>query len=255
MASTNTGTKKTIQVPIPIITLGSNYILQHKLTDSITTFINTNYSSTNYGFPQVTQDGNAWANDNLKVGISYVDDNKDYSLFLNQRPMVFLEVLNQNKKSNGKGRLKRPQWTHPPNYKGALNRTSTNYGGGDASSLKTEWDFTSLKPFIETEIEINPQGFYKQNPTLPQRWVDFVFNSANNLKWQRSNALTPTGNGNFAVNTFKQAIRFRFGHLDKDGRSIILGEPSEVLIFSPKWGYFQNEDDTYIYDWKLSFQR
>jgi len=81
--------------------------------------------------------------------------------------------------------------------------------------------------------------------------------NVNQLKYQRGGRMSPTGNpGEYVVNTFIQPIRFRFGYIDPtDGKSVILGNPSEILYIKPKWGYFTPQDDTYIYDWVITFHK
>lgn len=69
--------------------------------------------------------------------------------------------------------------------------------------------------------------------------------------------MSPTDNsGMRAINTFVQPIRFRFACIDPaDGRSVIIGPPSEKLLMYPKYGYFTPDDDHYVYDWALKFER
>jgi hypothetical protein len=255
----NTGTDfnsaSSSNLPRPIISLSNNYILQHFRVGDFNTFINNTYSSSNRNVGgSVSQDGNAWANDNLKVGISFAEG--EWETFLSNTPMVFMEVLNHKNSKNGK--FNKPQWSHPVHRTGPLNRTTSNYGGGDAYGLLTEWDITNTKPFVENYIEINQKFLYKNTSiNLPQRWVDFIVDPGNQLKYQRSYYTTPTDLlGNRAINTFKQPIRFRFAYINpNDGRSIVLGEPSDELLISPKWGHFIPEDDTYIYDWQIRFHK
>lgn len=243
-------------LPTPILGLGENYFLTNNRIQDFNTFITTNYSSSNYKIGgSVNQDGTAWANDALKISISY--EPNDFTTWLENKPMIFLEVLDQTSKKNKNGRYSKPQWGHPVNKDGQLNRTRSNYGGGDVSTLTTEWDFTPTKPFTEEQIQIQPQGFYYDvSIALPIRWVEFVTTTRYSLKWQTTGRLVPTGNGNSTINTFVQPIRFRFGYIDpKDGRSVILGKPSEQLFVSPKWGHFNPDDDTYVYDWQIRFNR
>jgi len=245
----------TALVPTPVISLGENFVLQHNRQDDFNTFINGSYTrSSRTEAGGLTQDGNTWANDFLKVGISF--DKGNWEIFLSNKPMIFMEVLNQRGSKNNNKRMRESSWSHPVHFKGALNRSGTNYGGGDFYGLFTEWDLTINKPNAEQTIELNQQFLYRGSVTLPQRWVDFVVNSSNNLRYQRGWYLTPTdANGNRVVNTFVQPVRFRFGYIDTDGRSVILGEPSDTLYISPKWGYFKAQDDTYIYDWQIRFNK
>ena len=258
MANTETGfsANASSTLPIPILTLGENYILQHNRGDDYNTWIGGTFNSsfhTQGG--QVSQDGTAWANNPLKVGVSFADG--EWDTFLSNMPMIFLEVLNQRNSKGRNKRLLRPQWSHPVNFKEPINRTATNYGGGKTTGLTTEWDLTSLLPFAENVIEIQQQFLYRNSAIkLPQRWVDFIFDSGNQLRYQRGYYTTPTGTGERVVNTFKQPIRFRFAYIDpNDGRSVVLGEPSEELVISPKWGHFAPQDDTYIYDWQIRFHK
>lgn len=239
-------------IPVPVLSLGENFVLQHRRTDDYNTFINSFYGSTNRSLTgSISQDGNAWANSFLKVGVSFVEGN--WGTFLSNKPMLFLEVLDRRGKS-----VANKKWVHPVNSTGPLNRTGTNYGDGNHSGMTTEWDITSNLPFVDQIIEIQQQFFYKNTSIiLPQRWVDFIFDIANQLKYQRSgNKMTPTSSGSYVISTFKQPIRFRFGFVDPtDNKSIILGEPSEELVVSPKWGHFEPQDDTYIYDWQIRFHK
>ena len=254
MANTGTGytEKGSNLLPIPILSLGENYTLQHRRSEDFNTFIAGTYgSSPDTQGGGLSQDGTTWANDRLKVGVSFMDG--DWDFWLENKPMVFIEVLNRRAKSNDSKRPSRPQWTHPVSIGGALNRTTTNYGGGDANGLITEWDMATPRPFVENIIEIVQQSLYTNTSiSLPQRWVDFVLDSGNQLRFQRGYYRTPTGNWNYVLNTFTQPIRFRFACIDpNDGRSIILGNPSEELVISPKWGHFNPQNDTYIYDWQI----
>ena len=240
-------------LPIPIIGLGCNFVLQHKRSQDFNTFINDTYSfGLNTILPGVeTKTGVDWANSNLRVGISFAKTEND-SYFLDNTPMVFLEVLSSINNSNVNKRLNKSQYTHPVNFPAPLNRTGTNYGGGDALGLITEWDFTK-KAFEEEVIELNQQFLYRDNNVvLPIRLVDFVSNMSNNLKYQRRFYGAPIEPGVGMVNTFNQRIQFRFAILDpKDGKSIILSNPSEPLLIRVKWGRFEPQDDTYVYDWEI----
>lgn len=256
--STNSGYSiKTIcvenrPIPTPIIGLGNNFFLQHQRnTLDITTFSNTNFTrSSRREVGTLTQIGSDWANDTLKVTLSYAK-NEDYSFFLSNKPMIFLEVLNNyNRVTNRQRNLS--MWSHPVNSLGALNRTGSNYGGGDPSSLTTEWDFIPTEEFKDQTIELNFKWFQRSGVTLPYRLVDYVTNGGNQLKYQRGYALVPTGSGDRVINTFQQPIRFRFGYIDPtNNKSVHLGEPSEVLYISPKWGRFDLDDDTYVYDYQI----
>lgn len=237
-------------IPIPILSLGSNYILQHTRADDITTFMSNTFTSTNNQLlPSTTYTGTVLANDSIKIGISYNRGN--YNEFLANKPMIFLELLTHRSRSNHKRNLNKPQWVHPISSGGSLNRTGSSYGNGDPSGFKTEWDL-AVSTNQEQIIDLNQQGFYKNTSiTLPQRWVDFVKDPGNQLRYQRSGYLTPTGFPNEScVNVFKQPIRFRFGYIDPlDGKSVILGEPSEKLYITIKQGLFEPSGDTFIYDW------
>ena len=242
-------------IPKPILSLGCNYFLQHQRPFDFATFINNTYTSSSYSQqPSLTQTGVDWANDSLKVGISYAHGN-DWDFFKENTPMIFMEVLNTKGKGNQNRHLNRSQWTHPVNRSGTLNRTATNYGGGDALGLITEWDFTASE-FQDQVIELNQQYlYYNSSITLPQRKVDFVTINTNNLKYQRSIYGSHIDNFQYVVNTFNQPIRFRFGVIDDENpNGIILGEPSDVLIVGVKSGYFEPDDDHYIYDWTLKFK-
>lgn len=239
-------------IPTPIISLGSNYVLQHTRADSIVTFMANNHSRSNKDpFGPLTQDGNTWANDDILVSLSF--SNGDNSYFLSNTPMIFMEVL----KDTGSLTHGRPrnntQWIHPPNDLGSLNRTNTNYGGGTPSNLNTEWDLLTLTPFSEQVVVIEQRKFYR-NPTitLPQDKTTFVSTSANLLKFRRS--LMALSNSIYVVNNFIQPIRFRYAIIDPNNiNGVILGEPSEVLLVYPKSGYFAVEDDSYFYDWSVKF--
>ncbi len=242
-------------IPRPILHLGVNYFLQHQRSFDINSFMSNSYNSSNYSqIPTITQTGADWANDNLKVGISYAHG--DYTFFKENTPMVFLEVDNKNGKSNYNKHLNRTQWTHPVNIGGTLNRVGSSYGGGDAvTGLTTEWDFTATE-FQDQVIELNQKLFYRDNTiTLPLSKVDFVTNVQNTLKYQNSRYGSSVLPGIYNVNTFYQPIRFRFGIIDpEDGKSIILGEPSDELLLGVKGGYFEPQDDYYYYDWTLKFK-
>jgi len=244
---------KTISIPTPIISLGANFFLQHNLNDDITAFMSAMYtSSVDSAFGPETKTGSDWANDKLHFGISFP---QGYTEWLKHTPMLFLEVYNSRAKSNRHKRLQRTQFTHPPSRNGELNRGGSNYGGGDPSPLVTEWDVTT-DGFKEQFVAIDPHLFYR-NPSLPmpQRKVDFVTNNGNQLRWARGWSLTPTGSGDKAVNTFIQPIRFRFGILDKDKKTVILGDPSDKILVMPKSGYFTPQDDHYFYDFQAQFER
>lgn len=239
-------------IPTPIIGLGDNFFLQHERNSvDIVSFMANFYSSSGRrASGAVTQNGTDWANDTLKIALSYGKD-KDYTYFLQNTPMIFLEVLNNsNKVTNSVRRL--PLWVHPVNNVGQLNRTGSNYGGGDNSPLTTEWDFTPSTEYKDQVIELDFKWFQKNGAVLPIRLVDYISNPGNQLRYQRGNALTPTGSGNKVVNTFQQPIRFRFGYINPtDNKSVHLGEPSEVLFLTLKWGLFTLDNDTYIYDYTV----
>jgi hypothetical protein len=237
-------------IPVPIFNLGYNYVLQHNRSQDISTFINNSYATTNRIFGGSFSDvGVNWANSNIKIGVSFIKGS--YKKFLENSPMIIMEVLNHNGNNSANQKGMSPMWLHPVNNAGPLNRTNTNYGGGDPSTITTEWNLQQTKPFAENVIEINQKALYRNNgPILPQRWVDFISDNGNNLRYQRTR-VTPT-NGNGVVSTFKQPVRFRFAYID-NGR-IVLGEPSETLIISPKWGEF-SDNDTYVYDWTISHRR
>ncbi len=243
-------------IPVPILSLGGNYFLQHNRIDDYGTFINNVYTSSSIQKkPSQTLFGYEWSNDNLNVGISYNKGN--YNTFLSNNPIIFLEVFSNKGRSNRKKKYNKAQWVHPCNKNGSLHRVGSNYGDGNPASIITEWDFTASTN-QEQIIDIDQHGFYINNSiSLPQRWVDFVNSSQNQLKYQRGGKMSPTGNpGEYVVNTFIQPIRFRFGYIDPtDGKSVILGNPSEILYIKPKWGYFTPQDDTYIYDWVITFHK
>ena len=248
-------------IPKPIVQLGNNFILQHYLQTDINSFINFSYTSSNRNSvnSSLTQSGVDWANNNLYVSLSYAKNySENYEDWLTNTPMIFMEVYNsKGTRSNRNIRYAKPYFSHPVNNTGPINRINSNYGSGDSSSLETEWNFTPVNPFQEQIIEINPKNFYRNSGiagiTLPIRWVDFVFDSGNQLKYQRTSYRTLT-NGNPVINTFVQPIRFRFGCLGEDSRSVLLGDPSDTLFISPKWGEF-NDNDTYIYDWQIRFHK
>lgn len=247
--------EKSKLLPRPILSLGANYFLQHKRNLDFNTFISNSYTSSNYSQqPSATQTGVDWANDSLKVGVSYIHNN-EYNFFKENTPMLFMEVLNTNGKGNHNRHINRSQWTHPVNKTGSLNRTATNYGGGDALGLITEWDFNATE-FQDQIIELNQQFFYYNSAiTLPLRKVDFVTINTNNLKYQRSIYGSSITTGQYVVNTFNQPIRFRFAVIDDENpNGVILGEPSDVLIVGVKSGYFEPDNDHYIYDWTLKFK-
>lgn len=252
---TNSGGKS---IPKPIIQLGHNYTLQHYLTDDIGSFMSNNHTSSNYNLvnSNLTQSGEKWANNVLYVSLSYAKNYaENYEDWLANKPMIFMEVYNpKGGRSNWYLRYAKPYFSHPVNVNGTLNRTGSNFGGGVLSNLETEWDFKPDAPFEDQIITIEPQKFYRNSTiTLPQRWVDFVLDTGNQLKYQRTSYGTPT-NGNKVVNTFVQPIRFRFACLGEDGRSVLLGDPSDTLYISPKWGEF-NDNDTYVYDWQIRFHK
>lgn len=247
--------EKSKLIPKPILSLGCNYFLQHKRSLDFSTFINNTYNSSNYSQqPSLTQTGVDWANDSLKVGVSYAHGN-DWEFFKENTPMIFMEVLNTKGKSSANKHLNKSQWTHPVNRSGSLNRVNTNYGGGTTTGVISEWDFIATE-YQDQIIELNQQSlYYNSSITLPQRKVDFVTLNTNNLRYQRSIYGSAIQTGQYVVNTFNQPIRFRFGVIDNGNpNGVILGEPSDVLILGVKSGYFEPDDDHYIYDWTLKFK-
>jgi len=73
--------EKSKLLPSPILSLGANYFLQHKRNLDFNTFISNSYTSSNYSQqPSATQTGVDWANDSLKVGVSYIHNN-EYNFF------------------------------------------------------------------------------------------------------------------------------------------------------------------------------
>lgn len=249
----NPGCGGSIALPVPILALGANYTLQHTRGSKISTLMDDVQTSSNTIVGgTVTQTGDIWANGPVNVAVSMPD--ADYAAIKNNKPMIFLEVLAQVARSNKKGKIKKPQWIHPQNIAGPLNRLNSNYSTGSIGYMTTEWDLTT-DDFKDQIVEIDPKTLYLNPPTLPLPWVDFVLNGYN-LRYQRRTSPITTPGGNRVVNTFKQPIRFRFAYIDPvDNRSVRLGPPSEELYIQPKWGYFNDNVDTYVYDWTIRFNR
>ena len=240
-------------LPVPMIELGDNYILQHNRQDDYTTFVASSYSSSNYiTGGSITNTVPNWANDKLKVAINVPPGS--YDTLMNNKPMIFMEVLAHVKKSNYRRKQRKPKWIHSPNLAGPLNRTGTNYGGSPGGAyMTTEWNLTTID-FENQILELEPQLFYWNPPILPKRWVDFV-TGGHNLRYQHRQG-AQAAPGQYVVNTFKQPIRFRFAYIDpSDNKSVVLGPPSETLYIKPKWGHFVPQDDTYVYDWQIGFNR
>ena len=240
-------------LPTPIISLGYNYELQHLRDGSVNDLMSNTFSSTNKKGTGVSKKGSDWANDDIELGISFENDNFDY--FLSSKPMIFMEVFTTkgNTKRSSKGDRYDAQWVHPTSTKGSLNRTGSNYGNGTSSSLITEWDLTVNKPYTDQRISLNKSGFYHDLSNLPQRKVDWAVNGKQQLKYAHGSGFSPSVNLQKVIN-YQQGIRFRFACIDvKDGKSVILGKPSEKLYISPKGGYFLTEDDYYWYDFQVKF--
>lgn len=241
-------------IPQPILSTGWNYTLQHWRGNpgGVSTFMTA--SSTD-SVTNTTNQNSDWANDDVKIGISY--SKGDYSFWLSNQPFIVMEVLNSWRRESqdvNTGDNKMRQWTHPVNASGPLFRVNANYGGGDPSNLDTEWPLITTGSFQEQVLFITAQNFYN-NPgsvILPIRKVDWYTQVQYSLRYLNKYGILNTSLPGRTVTGIRQPIRFRFACISPlDNRSVILGPPSEVLTIQPKGGYFNDDDDDYFYDFEI----
>lgn len=238
-------TNNNIVIPTPIVTLGKSKILQHKRTDDIKSI------------------DDIYANDNIKVGISFPSGN--YSEFFKNNPMIFMYLLgNRGRRpqyKNGDNQSK--GYYHPDNFGGALNRISTYYGGGKSplQELQTEWDvaprlyaYNGIYYFSDQIIEIQQKQFYIRHTgsllTLPQSKDDWDATSF--LKKLNYQGLT-TGISN-KVTSWNQPIFFKFACIDpKNSKNVLFSEASQKIKIYPKLGHFEPNLNYFYYDWAVDY--
>lgn len=260
-SSINIREKQSSSLPQPILNKGYHYELQHSSGADIDGFItSTFYDRLN----NITQTGADFANQDIKIGVSLPAG--DNSFFLENTPMIFMEVFDSKlRRSNkNKGDKAGSQWVHPCNFEKALNNNTdpiTGKGrnvagnGPTLNKLVTEYDFTNTEPFQDLIISVRQKQFYNDpNLSMPERKVDWSINNYNRSLKKLSRSGAPTGVGPTVVTSYTQPIRFRFVCIDPTDpskRNLIYGPPSETLLISPKGGYFKASGDHYWYGWKI----
>lgn len=248
-----------IQIPTPLVNLGNNYELQHKSTDDITLFMNTrhDYVTFHNEIKTVTNlKGYKFANDKINVGVSL--PNGDWSKFLDNTPMIFIDFYHTSKREVSKGDGKQQGYKHTPNYTEGvlevLNRSSlgVNFGGGalfgiNTPKLQTEFNFTKTSPYDDEIISIAPNKLYQNGDSLVLPLsLSIWLNGSGKLRFNKSFK-------HFQINHYKQPFVVYFACIDPDNpRNIIRGDYSKVMYIQPKIGTFADLDK-YVYDWKVKF--
>lgn len=268
----NINKDSSINIPTPLISLGNNKFLQNIREIGI-----IEYMTWDNHVPGTINE--VLANDNIKIGVSYKTDDKDYTKFIDNKPMIFLFLMTNKSKrkrnnSTSTGDNYNKTYVHPTHNIGPLNREKTYFGGnissGGINNLETEWDFsthvyhklsnkTEIYNLTDQIIEINPHQLYKDpSITLPLPLVEFKRRAGK----YSLREVSPGGYGG-EVTSMKQPMFFKFACIDpNDPKKVLFGEPSKVVYIAPKIGTFgsnlpygstPNINEQYLYDWEVQF--
>lgn len=241
-------------LPEPLITLGHSFELFNYSSMNIDAYMESDFAYTLNG-DTIVQKAINWANEPVKIGVSMPPG--DWSFFLNNSPMIFLDFYSSNKRERKKEIRtdnKEQYFKHPPNIgeRGAepLNRERTNFSGGYNPSkqhptrpLITEYNFYQTQPYTDQIISIDPHHLYKEPKVTP--FTDF------------SVLPQPEGSMNGMLKfskggSMKQPFVCYFACIDpKDERSVLRGTYSKVMYIQPKLGNFR--DGRFYFDYMVKF--
>ncbi len=263
------------------VTFSPNYQNQRGVIyrEENTTVNNYKYDGSSYvqhnntfSFDDIVNQGVIWLGSRAESG-------QDLSFFFANTPMLVCEVYtsirNRNRKTtrlslNDAKRWKKWQsWNFQNDNFENLNRPlNTNETGSDGlvsnngcKYFATQWNFTPTTPNSEMLFRLDVHalfGYAKSSATpdfqFPLKETDFYQNnSIYQPRYTSTNGVQNYTIGERYPTAFRQRVRFRFACIDpKDTRNLLYSEPTQAFYIKMAGGYFQPENDNYLYRFDIT---